>query len=224
MRRLGGGARPPRDILRRRGAGLARPSRLAFTAETLAPRSVCERCCGELLGEIPTLKAWLRVAKMLFANYEELTDHDAWLIEQYHDPSQTEFHPTLESSHRVWAPTPLIPEVDRAYFRLAQDNTIAAWFEANGFDISKPTIPKEFERRLAGNRAAVSKPATSADARADFVRRYFDSTKRPSMKECENEWAKEHGSSARELLRNDYRDEAKRRKINVKRGPQNFAK
>jgi hypothetical protein len=160
-----------------------------------------------------------------------LTKRDRWLIDCYRLPTRCTidgtYFPVLDdlNDNRILAPNELIAEVDRAYFRLSLQNEVEEWFAERGFDLTQPTISKEeFERHLAGNRAAVSKPATSADARADFVRRYFDSTKRPSMKECENKWAKEHGSSARELLRNDYRDEAKRRKINVKRGPQNFAK
>jgi hypothetical protein len=164
---------------------------------------------------------------MLFANYEELTDPDAWLIERYHDPTQTEFHPTPESLHRVWAPTSLIPKVDRAYFRLAQDNTIAAWFEANGFDISKPTISKEeFEKRFAncfGKPAAG--PKISNAMIDDHVRRYFESTLRPTVDGCEKAWEVQHGSTARERVRIKYRAHAKKHGITVKEGrPQKLAK
>jgi hypothetical protein len=95
-----------------------------------------------------------------------------------------------------------------------------AYYEPTLIEISAA----EFERCLANHRpepAAASK--ISAPMIADFVRNYFNSTSHPTMDDCVNKWP--HGSSARDLLREAYRNEAKSRGITMRRGPrQNSAK
>jgi hypothetical protein len=82
--------------------------------------------------------------------------------------------------------------------------------------------------QLAGTQPD-QKPAAlkiSAPTIADFVKRYFDSTSHPTMDGLEAAWKNaKHGSSARTALRKKYRELAKERSIDVKRGPrQNSAK
>jgi hypothetical protein len=155
---------------------------------------------------------------MLYANYEEFTDHDAWLIEQYYDPS----YPTLDD-HRRPVPAALIADVDRAYFRLAQDNTIAAWFEAGGFDISKPTIPKEeFEKRLAGycvDPAASKSIVSDAKVIERFVSDYIkDNSATASLRGIREQWKTLHGAHRRNELDEEYRKQANNKEILLKRG------
>jgi hypothetical protein len=126
-----------------RGAG--RPA-VAFrlTAEMRAPRSFFERCSGELLGDY-TDEAWRRVGEMLFFNYEPLTSYDFDLTQRYRDFGG---QPSFGSGHRTFPPEELTRDVDRAYFRLRQHRKIDDWFEANGFDLEKPILKEEFERRF----------------------------------------------------------------------------
>ena len=201
---------------------------------------------------ILTTDAWRRVAQGLFRNYEELTERDAYLIEQYPNPSH--FHgdvqmknqpapllpggityvtgfqragkPAFRPAYAVPVPSGLVVEVDRAYYRLGQRNKIMAWFKAAGLNLRRSTVPKEeFEKRFAEYFG--SEPATvskiSQPMIADYVENYFDNTKHPTMDDCESKWP--HGSSARDRVRQQYRAEAENRNIPIKRGPrQNSAK
>ena len=206
---------------------------------------------GELLGKILRKKAWRRVAHKLFGNYyEELTPYDRHLTEQYPNPGRfcegislcnepasllpggisyvTGFQqagkPAFAPAYSVpSAPPELIPEVDRAYFRLAQHDKIAAWFEAAGFDLSKPTIPEEeFERRIAKPSPAPKITNAMID---DHIRRYTESTPRHTGDGCEKAWAAQHGSAARARLRVRYRDHLQKRGNKIKEGrPQKLAK
>lgn len=181
------------------------------------------------MGEIDTREAWQRVASRRLSDYEELTEHDDYLIERYQDPSQAEYWPSSDSfsSPRVPAPRELVREVSRSYFRLEQHNIVAAWFEAEGFDLSKPTISKEeFEKRFADyfGEPAVARKISAVEIE-DFVREYLKSTPHRTMDDCENKWKAQHGSSARELLRVKYHDIAKTLGVSVKEGrPEKLAK
>ena len=88
---------------------------------------------------------------MLFSNdYERLTEHDAWLINRYRNPMMKNLPASLLPGgityisgmtqgrwqpSQPFVPEQLIAELDRAYFRLAQQDKITAWFEAKGFDL-----------------------------------------------------------------------------------------
>jgi hypothetical protein len=184
-----------------------------------------------LLADYPTDKAWLRVGKMLFSDYEKFTTYDRYLTDRYYDPSQPapdsfiskvtdRFIVVTEDPQRP-APAKLIREVSRAYFRLEQDNEIAAWFEAKGIDVSGPTIPKEeFERRFAEHRAGlVSTSKVSEATIADFTKNFFDSTEHWTMDGLEAACKKKYGSAPRPWLRKYYRAQMKKRGKTVKRGP-----
>ncbi len=213
------------------GAGPAWPGRRISTSPPKCSPRALERCSGEPLGEIPIWKAWLDAAKVLLTDYEELTERDDYLIARYQDPSQPQ--PSIRDSfivrdcssfvefaedQRQPAPRELVAEVNSAYFRLEQHNTVEAWFKAAGWDLPRATVPKEeFEKRLADYRAEpATAPKITKSAVKDFVRDYFNSTSDPTMDDCESKWP--HGSRRRKLLRVEYHAEAKNRGKPVKEG------
>jgi hypothetical protein len=174
-----------------------------------------------LLADYPTDKARRRVGEMLFSDYERFTTYDRFLTMRYRDPSQSsDIFPVMEDLRRH-APAELVEKVDRAYFRLAQDNEITAWFEAEGIDVSGPAIPKEeFGRRLADYRAGLAAtPKISEATAADFTKKFFDSAEHWTMDGLEAACKAKYGSAPRTWLRKYYRAEMKTRGKSVKRGP-----
>ncbi len=175
---------------------------------------------GELLGDYPTDKAWPRVGRMLFVDYERLTTRDVWLTKRYRDLCQTEVFPELSDIQRMPAPEKLVDEVDQAYFRLQQDNEIADWFEAEGFDVSKPTIPKEeFEKRLAEHRTKPAEAKRVASANIPkFVSDYRKDNPKPSLRGCRKQWKTLHGSQRRGEVDDEYRKQANKRETSREEG------
>jgi hypothetical protein len=166
-------------------------------------------------------KAWARVAKMRFPHEKVrgCTDRDAWLIGRYYRPMQTVIFPGDDAGKQT-PPAELVVEVDRAYFRLALEEEIAAWFKAAGF--SGPTIPKkEFEERLAEHRAKpVSAPAVSLEDIRNFVGGYIkDNPITASLGGCRNAWKNAgHGASYRTKLDREYRNQASKKGVLRNRG------
>jgi hypothetical protein len=216
--------RDKRNSFYLRGAGPAGPSRFAFTAETLAPRSSAVR--GELLGDY-TNEAWRRVGRMLFGNsYEQLTGYDRYLTKQYRNPGPVPGQSGVgisyfDGRYRTFAPPELVVEVNRAYFRLVQYNKIDAWFEAEGFDLEKPISKEEFERRLT--EPAPSPKITNAmiddHVLVDPKLGIGSKMAHPTQDACIKAWEAKHGSAARDRVRVRYNTYAEDRGIPVKPGP-----
>jgi hypothetical protein len=180
---------------------------------------------------IPTADAWDRIAKLLFPDepVRAPTQHDSSLIDRFHFPGDMNRYRGFGGGCKTFGPPELILQVDRAYVRLSMVLRVNQWFEEKGFDTDQPTLPKhQFEAavkaefgQLPSEPAAVSK--ISQPMIVDHVKNYFDNTNHPTIDDCVSKWP--HGSSARDLVRQRYRAEAKSRKILVKRGPrQNSAK
>jgi hypothetical protein len=96
---------------------------------------------------ILTDDAWDYIAKMLSPDepVRKPTKHDSWLINNYHPPNYpNDMHRYrgFGAGPKTWAPPELIPQIDRAYFRLSQMLRVMDWFEEKGIDIEQPTIPK----------------------------------------------------------------------------------
>jgi hypothetical protein len=183
---------------------------------------------------------------MLYPAYElaKTYPRDRWLIKHYRPPTAditfknerapllpggityvTGFQQARGDDDRISAPEKLIDEVDQAYFRESLRNYVNRWFDKHGFDRTQPIIPKQqFEAAVQAEVGQVPpEPKISQPMIADHVKNYFDNTEHPTMDDCVSKWP--HGSSARDLVRQRYRAEAKSRKIPVKRGPrQNSAK
>jgi hypothetical protein len=95
---------------------------------------------------IPTDDAWDYIAKMLSPDEPaRCTQHDSWLINSYHPPNYpNDMHRYrgFGDGPKTFPPRELIPQVDRAYFRLSLMLRVSQWFDEKGIDIEQPTIPK----------------------------------------------------------------------------------
>jgi hypothetical protein len=136
---------------------------------------------------ISTNDAWFHYAKLRFPDEKVwgITERDRWLINHYRNPAQTgndedSFYAVVDGSvtsiGRAYAPKKLEGEVDRAYYRYSVQQEIDAWFEAKGFDLSQPTIPKHlFEAAVQaefGQSAKAEQPPPEPTKALEKYKRY----------------------------------------------------
>jgi hypothetical protein len=167
-----------------------------------------------------TNEAWHRVGRLLFGNnYEEISGYDYHLTEQYRDPGPSR---PFSGGYRTFAPSELIRDVSRAYFRLDQFHKIEAWFEARGFDLDKSISKEEFEKLLNGQ--AEPLPLFSKSMIKDHVHDFVTSCRaaspaiHPTQDACVAAWKDKHGDVARKRVRAAFNTYAKDHGIEVKEG------
>jgi hypothetical protein len=180
-------------------------------------------------------EAWNRIANILFPDEEvtSVTERDAWLIGRYLPPGQdvsSQRDPWL--IRRYWpsvpevlflgkqAPEALCAEVDRAYYRLSLEERIAAWFQAEGFDLSAGCAlsRSDFEAHLPLESAKAAAPTVLRRTEmGPWVKQYLQ-TPKPTVRGARAEWAKIHGASDREALDAEVRKQAKKLGIPLRPG------
>ncbi|MGB8632207.1 MAG: hypothetical protein WCD69_22995 [Xanthobacteraceae bacterium] len=145
-----------------------------------------------------TNDAWDFVAKMRFPDepVRAITNRDAWLIDHYRlsiDPHYLDRYRLSDMRSRgsfdpskKFAPNELIPEVDRAYFRLSLQEAVNEWFERHGFDLAERTIPKHlFEAAVQAEFGQLppepAKPIEKGTAKANPRKRKPRKAKHPHM-------------------------------------------
>lgn len=133
---------------------------------------------------------------------------------------RTGFAPVYRDPGKIFPPKELITEVDQAYFRRSLREEVKLWFTRHGFDLEQRTISKQdFEAALAKPSARLVGKLKSEDI-AKFVKDYLDSEPKPTLTGIRKKWSDAgHGAQARDLLDEEYRDQAKARGISLKRGP-----
>jgi hypothetical protein len=214
-----GGGQRRRDILN--GAGPAGQPLLLLHRQQLAPRLLNSGAAVNIVSDsIPIDRAWKRVAKILCPGepVTEITERDAWLINSYRSPADVSdwWTPGMP----VAAPPELRAEVDRAYFRFSLQQRIEAWFEDEGFDLSKASLPRNtFEVRIKSAKQPKLQRPISLNQVKHFIREYLASTERPTLTDARNKWGQAHGSSNRSALDEEYRTQAELAGISLKPGP-----
>lgn len=169
---------------------------------------------------IPTDEAWKRIAKALLPNEKirDITERDAWLINRYFPPWQTEY---FGGDDRVQAPKDLIAEVDRAYFRLSLRERVEAWFAAEGFDLEAEMISRsDFDARLAAVKVDKPRKDRIRSSRVEMQRwvRDYLQTPNPTVTGARAAWSETHGASGRQALDAEVHAQAAAKGIALKPG------